>query len=54
MYLTSYNILMLGNGFVVKDRMVEVERTAILCTTYLERAWELNDYLGKLYCVSVL
>ena len=26
----------------------------ILCTIYLERAWELNNYLSKLYCVSVL
>ena len=26
----------------------------ILCTMYLERAWELNNYFGKLYCVSVL
>ena len=26
----------------------------MLCTICLERAWELNNLLGKHYCVSVL
>ena len=26
----------------------------ILCIIYLEPGWELNNYLGKLYCVSVV
>ena len=25
-----------------------------LCTIYLEPGWELNNYLGKLYCVPIL
>ena len=28
--------------------------SSILCTIYLELGWELNNYLGKLYCVSIL
>ena len=26
----------------------------ILCTVYLEPGWELNSYLRKFYCVSIL
>ena len=58
----------LGNSLVVQDRMkassfsatglklhsnTKVEWTAALCTIYLEHAWELKNYLGKFYCVSV-
>ena len=32
----------------------DLHEKCMMCTVYLESAWELNNYLNKLYCVSVL